>query len=410
MLFAVQSCTAARRRERRAMAYVLAIIGLCAAMVPSGRATAAAEFTIKAQQAILMDATSGAVMFQFKADELAQPASMSKLMTLAVVFRAVKTGTVKLDDEYLMSEGAWRRGGGPSGTSAMFVPLNTRTKISELLRGVIIQSGNDAAIALAEGLGGTETAFADMMTTEARRLGLNQSTFKNATGLYAPGHLMTVRELALLGRHIIREYPEFYAIFQEREFNYTETKPPYKKHRFINRNPLLFMNIGADGMKTGHIKEAGYGIVGSAVQDGRRLMVVINGLASEADRKEEARRLLDWGFKSFTEFKLFEAGEAVGRARVWGGEKMYVNLTGNGALNVVLPRLPTGQKLKGDIVYQGPLKAPISKGDQVATLRVTSSNEASSEVPLYAAEDVPRAGTFRRGLDTLLIKATSWLP
>jgi serine-type D-Ala-D-Ala carboxypeptidase (penicillin-binding protein 5/6) len=139
-------------------------------------------------------------------------------------------------------------------------------------------------------------------------------------------------------------------------------------------------------------------------------MVVINGLASEADRKEEARRLLDWGFKSFTEFKLFEAGEAVGRARVWGGEKMYVNLTGNGALNVVLPRLPTGQKLKGDIVYQGPLKAPISKGDQVATLRVTSSNEASSEVPLYAAEDVPRAGTFRRGLDTLLIKATSWLP
>jgi serine-type D-Ala-D-Ala carboxypeptidase (penicillin-binding protein 5/6) len=410
MKFAAHLLSSAATRARAVIQFALLLATVVAAQFGALPALAAAEFTIKAQQAILVDADSGAVMFQYKPDELAQPASMSKLMTLAVVFRSLKAGTLKLDDDFLMSEGAWRRGGGPSGTSAMFVPLNTRAKVADLLRGIIIQSGNDAAIAIAEGLGGTEDAFAEIMTTEARRIGLKKSTFKNATGLYADGHLMSVRELAQLGRYIIREYPDYYAIFQEREFNYTETKAPFKKHRFINRNPLIFMNIGADGMKTGHIKESGYGIVGSAVQDGRRLIVVVNGLASEADRKEEARRLLEWGFKSFAEFKLFEAGETVGRARVWGGDSMYVNLTGNGALNVMLPRQPTGQKLKGEIVYQGPLKAPIRKGDQVALLRVTSSTEASSEVPLFAAEDVERASTLRRGLDTLLVKATSWLP
>jgi serine-type D-Ala-D-Ala carboxypeptidase (penicillin-binding protein 5/6) len=410
MMSAQRHTPAARRGAHRFRASVLGALAWLLAVGASDHVRAASEFTIKAQQAILMDADSGAVMFQFKADELAPPASMSKLMTLAVVFRSLKAGTLKFEDEFLMSEGAWRRGGGPSGTSAMFVPLNTKAKIADLLRGVIIQSGNDAAIALAEGLGGSEDMFAELMTTEARRIGLKTSTFKNATGLYAPGHLMTARELALLGRYIIREYPEYYTIFQEREFNYTETKPPFKKHRFFNRNPLLAAGLGVDGMKTGHIKESGYGMVATAIQEGRRLMVVVNGLANEADRKEEARRLLDWGFKSFGEFKLFDAGEAVGRARVWGGEKMHVQLTGNGPLNVVLPRLPAGQKLKGEIVYQGPLKAPIAKGDQVAILRVTSSNDATSEVPLYAAEDVPRAGTFRRGLDTLMIRATSWLP
>ena len=410
MTFAPTAIWSAFRRTPLHAACAVAVFAVLAVVSPGRSALAAAEFTIKAQQAILVDAESGAVMFQYKADELVPPASMSKLMTLAVTFRALKAGTLKLDDEFLMSEGAWRRGGGPSGTSAMFVPLNTRARIADLLRGIIIQSGNDAAIAMAEGIGGSEPAFAEMMTTEARRLGMPKSTFRNATGLYDPGHLMTMRELSILGRHIIREYPDYYQMFQEREFNYTETKAPFKRHRFINRNPLIFMNIGADGMKTGHVRESGYGIVGSAVQDGRRLIVVISGLVTEADRKEEARRLLDWGFKSFGEFKLFEAGETVGRARVWGGDRMYVPLTGNGVLNVVLPRFPAGQKLKGEIVYQSPLKAPITKGDQVATLRVTSSSEASSEVPLYAAEDVPRAGTLRRGLDTLLIRATSWLP
>ncbi len=382
-------------------ALLLVMLAL-AALVQPLRATAN-EFTIKAGQAILIDADSGAVLFQHNPDELMSPASMSKLMTLAVAFRALKNGQIKPDDEFLMSEGAWRRGGAPSGTSAMMVPVNTRVRVEELLKGIIIQSGNDAAIAVAEGIAGSEDAFAKLMTEEARRLGLTKSTFKNSTGLYDPGHLMTARELAQLGRIMIRDYPEYYPQFAVREYR-------YRTHKFNNRNPLLFMNIGADGLKTGFIKEAGYGIVGSARQDSRRLIVVINGLKTEADRKDEARKLLEWGFRSFGEFKLFEAGDTVGKARVWGGDRMYVSLTGNGDVAVVLPRFPANQKLRAEIVYNGPLKAPIRKGDQVAKLRVTSSSAASSEVPLYAAEDVVPAGKMKRGFDTLLHMATRWIP
>lgn len=370
---------------------------------PGGQANQA-EFTVRAKQAILIDADSGAVLFQHNADEMASPASMSKLMTLAVLFRALKEGRTSLDAEFLMSEHAWRTGGGPSGTSAMFVPINTRVRVNELIKGIIIQSGNDAAICVAEGLAGSESAFTTMMTEEARRIGMSKSTFANATGLYAASHLMTVRELAILARHLIREYPEHYATFSEKDF-------PYRKHKFINRNPLLFVaGLGADGMKTGFIKEAGYGITASAKQGDRRLIAVINGAATPEDRRDEARRLLEWGFRSFGEFKLFEAGEAVGKARVWGGDRMSVPLIGNGAVVVVLPRFPANQKLKAEIVYSGPLKAPIEKGQQVARLRVTSSTEATSEVPLFAAEDVKPAGTWKRGFDTLLHMATKWIP
>lgn len=396
------------RRDHRATLVVCSVfLALAALLSPASVRMAAAqannEFTIKARQAILMDADSGAIMFQHNPDQLASPASMSKLMTLAVAFRAVKEGKIKLEDEFLMSENAWRKGGGPSGTSAMFVPINTRVRVDELFKGIIIQSGNDAAMAIAEGIAGTEEAFATMMTEEARRLGLPKSTFRNATGLYHPEHLMTVRELALLARHLIREFPEQYPTFSVKEF-------PYRKHKFINRNPLLFMNIGADGLKTGYIKEAGYGVVGSAVQGNRRLIVAINGLATQEDRKEEARRLLEWGFKSFGEFKLFEAGEIIGKARVWGGDRMYVPLMGNGELMVVLPRFPANQKLRAEIVYKGPLKPPVKKGDQVARLRVITSNDATSEVPLFAAEDVSPASTWKRGLDSLLFMATKWIP
>lgn len=384
------------------LAAMVAVVGAAVAPTPA-RAQASNEFTIKAKQAILIDADSGAILFQYNPDQLAPPASMSKLMTLAVAFRAVKEGKIKLEDEFLMSENAWRKGGGPSGTSAMFVPINTRVRVDELFKGIIIQSGNDAAMAIAEGIAGSEEAFAKAMTDEARRLGLSKSTFRNATGLYDPQHLMTVRELALLARHLIREYPDQYPTFSVKEF-------PYRKHKFINRNPLLFMNIGADGLKTGYIKEAGYGIVGSAVQGNRRLIVAINGLPTQEDRKEEARRLLDWGFRSFGEFKIFEAGEIIGKARVWGGDRMYVPLMGNGETMVVLPRFPANQKLRAEIVYNGPLKPPVKKGDQVARLRVITTNDASSEVPLFAAEDVNPASTWKRGLDSLLFMATKWIP
>jgi D-alanyl-D-alanine carboxypeptidase (penicillin-binding protein 5/6) len=388
------------------------LVGLSAlaghAQTPLRPGTAAAaqtsqDISIKARQAILMDADTGAVLYQRNPDELAPPASMSKLMTLAVLFKSMKEGKTRPEDEFLMSEFAWRTGGGPSGTSAMFVPINTRIRVDELIKGIIIQSGNDASIAVAEGLAGTESAFTTLMTNEARRLGMTKSEFRNATGLYHPEHVMTVRELAILARHLITSYPEQYPTFAVREF-------PYRKHKFINRNPLLFLNIGVDGMKTGYVKEAGFGIVASAKQNDRRIIAVINGAATADDRRDEARRLIEWGFRAFGEFKLFEAGEVVGRARVWGGDRMSVPLVGKGPVMVVLPRAAATQRLRAELVYVGPLKPPIAKGDPVGTLRVTAVNDATAEVPLYAGEDVPAGPTWRRGVDSLLFLATRWLP
>lgn len=380
----------------------LLVLGL--AQSSPALAQASGEFTTRAKRAILMDAESGAVLFQFNADELAPPASMSKLMTLEVLFQAMKQGKVKPEDEFMMSEYAWRTGGAPSGTSAMFVPINTRARVDELIQGIIVQSGNDASIAVAEALGGTEQGFAKMMEEEARRIGLTKSTFRNSTGLHDPEHLMTARELAMLARHIIREHPEQYKIFAQREF-------AYRKHKFYNRNPLLGDEaLAVDGLKTGHTKEAGYGIVFSSVNDGRRLIGVVMGLADEKERREEARRLLEWGQRSFAKFTLFDADEEVGHARVWGGTQLYVPLTakGGGPLNVVLPRFPANQRLRAEIVYNGPLKPPVKKGDEIARLRVTSTSNATTEVPLVAMEDVEPATVWRRGMDSLVFLALRW--
>lgn len=382
---------------------VVALLALTALSIgPSRAQNTPATLTTKARQAILIDADSGAMLFQHNADERMSPASMSKLMTLAMIFKALKSGEVKLETEFLMSVGAWRRGGAPSGTSAMFVPVGTREPLERLLQGIVVESGNDAAIAVAEGLAGSEPAFARAMTEEAQRLGMKKSTFANATGLYAADHRTTARDLAILARHLIREYPDQYPRFSQKEFK-------YRTHLFRNRNPLLGSGIGVDGMKTGSIKESGYGIVASAKQDNRRLILVINGLDRQEDRKSEAIRLLEWGFKNFTEFRLFDAGEVVGSARVWGGSRMYVPLTGSGGVNVILPRAPANPRLKAEIVYKGPLKTPIKQGDAVATLRVSSAGQTINELPLYAAEDVESAGVLKRGMDSFLHLAFRWL-
>ncbi len=388
-------------------ARLLAAIALLVHLVAAQAAVARAEpqpgeFVGKAPRAVLMDADTGAILYQKSADELAPPASMSKLMTLAMLFKVIKSGQLKTTDEFLVSVNAWRKGGAPSGTSAMMIPVNTRAKLSELIQGIIVQSGNDACIAVAEGIAGNESNFAKLMEEEARRIGLKKSTFRNPTGLYHPEHLMTARELALLARHIIKEYPEHYPVFGQKEFH-------YRSHKFFNRNPLLFLNLGADGMKTGFVKEAGYGLVGSAVQDGRRLVLVLMGLSTDQDRKVEAQRMIEWGFKNLTQSKLFDSGEVIGQARVWGGDRMYVPLVAKGELSIVLPKLPANPKLKAEIIYKYPLKAPIAKGDAVATLRVTSTSNAQNEVPLYAAEAVAKAGVMRRGLDTLVHLALRWV-
>ena len=370
-------------------------------VLTAGSAFAQAEFETKAKWAILMDADTKSVLFEKNADELMPPASMSKLMTLAVIFRALKAGELSLDDEFANSEYAWRTGGAPSGSSAMFVPLKDSATLGELLQGIVVQSGNDASIIVAEGMSGSEEAFSDVMTEYAREIGLKDSTFRNATGLPDPDHLMTARDLGKLALFIIKEYPEYYPYFSQKEYR-------YRKHIFYNRNPLIYAGIGVDGLKTGYIKEAGYGLVVSAKQRGQRLIVVVNGLKSKKERSEEGKRLLQWGFRSFKQWKLFDAGDTIGDALVWGGNKRYVDLTGNGEVSILLPR-STNRKIKASIIYEGPLKPPIKKGDQIAYLRVTAPNAAVNEVPLYAAEDIEEGPMWIRGLESLLYLAFGWV-
>lgn len=384
----------------RVLVSALIAISVLTAAGPEANPALAAEaaFTSKAPRAILIDAATGATLFQQHADEPAPPASMSKLMTLAVLFRAMKEGRIQKTDEFTMSVNAWRNGGAPSGTSAMMVPVNTKVTVDELIQGIVIQSGNDAAMCVAEGMAGSIPAFARMMNEEAKRIGLTKSTFTNASGLPDPQQLMSARDLAVLARYIIDEYPDYYPVFAQKEFL-------YRKHRFINRNPLLFQNIGADGLKTGHTAAAGFGLVGSAVQDGKRLIVVVSGLEKADQRKEEAVKLLNWGFNSFNTVRLYDANEVIGQARVWGGKVWYVPLAANADVTFTVPKFPANQKISAEIVYKAPLKPPVKKGDQVATLKLSSSTSASTELPLYATEDVQKGGIVREGLDSLVLMA-----
>ncbi len=377
-----------------------AVLALGAA---AAHAAPSSGFETKAKNAILLDADENLVLFEKDADTLAPPASMSKMMTLAVVFRELKAGRLKLDDQFKVSEHAWRTGGAPSGTSAMFAPLNTTVSVGDLIQGVTVQSANDAAIILAEGIAGTEDAFAQRMTEYARTIGLEKATFKNATGLPAEGHLMTARELSILAHYLIYNYPEYYHYFGQKEFKYRE------KFTFRNRNPLVFAEIGVDGLTTGFIKELGYGLVASGTRANQRLVLVVAGLESAKEREAEARRLLDWGYKSFKPFRLFDEGQKVSDALVWGGTSHYVSLVGDGNINIILPANATG-KVSAQVVYEGPIKAPIRKGDQVATLRVTSAeSQATNDIPLYAGDDIDRSNFAMRGLDSLFVLAFGWL-
>jgi D-alanyl-D-alanine carboxypeptidase (penicillin-binding protein 5/6) len=383
-----------------------AIIASAGCLAQSAGSAPAAQsvFETKAKHAILMNADANLVLYEKEADELVPPASMSSLMTLAVVFRELKAGHIKLEDQFKVSEHAWRTGGAPAGSSAMFAPLNSMVSVSDLIQGVTVQSGNDAAIILAEGIGGTEEAFAQQMNDYAKEIGLTKSHFVNSTGLPAEGHVMTARELAMLARFLIYTYPEYYHFFGQRDFTFNN------KHTFNNRNPLIFApDLGVDGLKTGYIEEAGYGLVASAKRGEQRLILVVNGLNTKQEREGEPRRLIEWGFKSFRPFRLFDEGQKVSDALVWGGTQHYVPLVGDGNINIILPATASG-KVSASIVYQGPIKAPIRKGDRVAMLRITSSeSSATNEIPLYAADDVAASNFLMRGLDSLGCLAFCWL-
>jgi D-alanyl-D-alanine carboxypeptidase (penicillin-binding protein 5/6) len=344
-----------------------------------------------APTAILIEASSGSVLFEKNADELRAPSSMMKLMTAEVVFDAIQQGEVKLSDEYPVSENAWRRGGAPAGGSTMFAILHSRIAVDDLLHGAIIQSGNDACIVLAEGIAGNERAFADKMTKRARELGLTQSTFANSNGLPDPGNKMTVRELARLARYIIQTYPEFYKLFGEKEFTWNKIRQP-------NRNMLLGSLEGADGLKTGYTKDGGYGMVGSAVQNGIRLIVVVNGLEDSEDRASEAKKMLEWGFRNFEARTLFAAQQPVGYAKVFGGDSRSVKLASPEPIKVMVQKNGT-DKLIARMVYSGPVRAPIEPGQRIGVVKVWRGGNIAVEAPVYAAEPVGTGSTMRRAID-----------
>ncbi|MCY4550953.1 MAG: D-alanyl-D-alanine carboxypeptidase [Defluviicoccus sp.] len=336
-----------------------------------------------AKQVYILDMQTGAVLLAKDPDTPSPPASMSKLMTTYMAFAELKAGRLALDDKFVVSRKAWRMGG-----SKMFVEIDKQVRVEDLLRGIIVQSGNDACIVLAEGLSGSESAFADAMNRKARELGLTDSHLVNSTGWPADNHLMSPRDLAVLAGRIIEEFPEYYPYFAEKSFRYNKIKQG-------NRNPLLYRDTGADGLKTGHTRASGYGLVASAVRDDRRVVMVLTGMESARIRSFEARRLLNWAFQSFRNYTLFEGGAEVDRADVWLGGEDTVPLVAARDVKVSLPRT-SRRGLKVKVVYDGPVPAPIEKGAEIAKLMVTAPGFDTLEVPLLAGADVGRIGVFGR--------------
>jgi D-alanyl-D-alanine carboxypeptidase (penicillin-binding protein 5/6) len=381
--------------ECRWIALLLGGLMLLAAFPPS-LARAQDVIETAARHAILLDARTGRVIYEKDADTPVPPASMSKLMTMIMVFEGLKAGKLSLDQEILISEQAWRRGGAASGGSTMYAELNSRVRLEDLIKGAVIQSANDACIAIAEALAGSEASFSERMTARARELGAKTATFRNATGLPDPAHLLSMRDLATLARHIITGFPEYYTYYSIPEFT-------WNKIRQRNRNPLLADYPGADGMKTGYTREAGYGLVGSAVRDGRRLIMVIGGLKSANERKQEAQKLLDWGFRQFRVVDVFAKGDKVGSARVWGGTARNVDLVLSGDVRVALSaQEQAAAELK--LTYQGPLMAPMASGAQVGKVRFLVDGMTVAEVPVETASGVSaESSMWSRALDSIFI-------
>ncbi len=341
-----------------------------------------------AKQVVLMDAETGAILFDKNAEVPMPPASMSKLMTIYMVFERLRDGRLSLDDTFRISENAWRKGGAKSGSSTMFLVPGKRVRVEDLIRGIIVQSGNDACIVIAEGISGSEEAFAEEMTVRAKQLGLTSSIFKNSTGWPHPEHRMSPKDLAFLAKLTIEHFPEYYHYYSERSFVYNGIKQN-------NRNPLIYKEMGADGLKTGHTTESGYGLTGSATRGERRLILVVNGLSSKKERSREPERLLEWGFREFGNYALLGAGEVVDEAQVWLGTDPTVQLIIENDLKLTLHK-KARREMKVSVNYQGPIPAPIKKGDILATLTVSAPDEKTIELPLVAANDVERLGLIGR--------------
>ncbi len=343
----------------------------------------AAAFETAARSAILVDLETDQVLYEKNADQRLPPASMSKLMTVYMVMEQLKDGRLKLDDTLPVSEKAWKKGG-----SKMFVEVGKRVRIDDLLRGIVVLSGNDACIVVAEGLAGSEEAFAADMTAKGLEIGLTNSTFRNASGWPDPEHLMTVRDLAILAERLIEDFPEYYGIFAERDFEYSGI-------RQANRNRLLGRVPGADGLKTGHTEEAGYGLVASAIRDGRRLISVAAGLDTPAARALENERLLEYGFRRFRNYALMAKGQQIERASVWLGKTPTVPLVVDRDVKVTMAP-ETRRAMKVKLVYQTPLPAPVVQGTAVAHIEIEAPGLVVEHIPVLTGADVPRADFFGR--------------
>ena len=366
---------------RRMLIAVLLILATPAAL-------AQGAFETEASHAVIMDHETGEILFSKNGSEPMAPSSMSKLMTALMVFEALERGELNMDDTLPVSEEAWRRGGAASGSSTMFLEVNSRVSVENLLRGIIVQSGNDACIVMAEALGGTEANFADMMTERARELGLESAHFTNATGWPDEDHVISAADLARLARHIIQAFPQFYDLYNETEFTYNGI-------RQYNRNPLLGVFDGADGLKTGHTSVAGYGLTASAVRDGERRIVVFNGMDSQAARAVEAERLMRAAFSQFEVREIVAPGRVVGEAEVYLGQAAAAPLRTAQGLTLGGHRRDL-DNVRAEIVYDGPLRAPVAEGDPVGRLEVHLPDGRTRSVDLVAGADVERLGALGR--------------
>ena len=368
-------------------AFIAALIA--ASVLAPVEALAQDSYETEATHAVIMDFATGQVLFAKDAETPMAPSSMSKMMTVLMVLEAIEAGTLSMDDELPVSEYAWRTGGAASGSSTMFLELHSHARVDDLLRGVIIQSGGDACIVLAEALSGSESAFADAMTARAHELGLSSAHFANATGWPDPDHYISALDLARLARILIADYPQYYSIWAEREFTYNGI-------RQYNRNPLLGTFSGADGLKTGHTEDAGYGLVGTAVRDGQRRIIVFNGMTSNSGRTSEAERMMRAAMSDFAVYDLFAAGALVDeRAPVFMGDADTVGLQLGDAVQVALQRRAR-RNMTVTVVYEGPLMAPIEAGQEIGQLVVEAPGYETQAFPLFAAESVGRKGMLGR--------------
>lgn len=386
----------------RSLSLRLLVVSAVAMTLAAPAGLRAAPYESKATNAILVDVDSGTILYRKAEEAPFPPAAMAKMMTMAVVFEAIETGKIKLDDSFPVSEHAWRTGGAPSGSATMFAALKSSIPVSDLLRGAIVQAGNDACIILAEGIAGSEGGFVDMMNRKARELGLKDSRFTNVSGLPDPNQKVSAADLHSLADHLIRTYPDLYKIYAEPDFTWNKI---YQR----NRNPLLAAGIGADGLSTGFTEESGYGLTASAVRDGHRMILVVSGLATDKERADEARRLFEWGNTAFERLRFFDKGEAVAQARVYGGAARTVGLATEEPLDILLLR-GNRERIRARVSYDGPLLAPVKAGREVGTVRVWVGDTQVLEKPVFTMANVGEGSMNQRALDAVQQLLIGWLP